>query len=46
MRSGKIFWLNKKRMTTTKRKSCSVTGRGDYKLVTWLNEESCEKEAE
>ena len=46
LRSGKIFWLNKRRRIVTRRESCSETGRGDCELVPQIDDDSCNEEEE
>ena len=46
LRSGRIFWLGKRRRTTTRRGSFNTTKGRDYELAPHLNGEYCdEKEA-
>ena len=40
LRSGKIFWSNKRKSIAIRRESCSAIERGDYESVPQLNEES------
>ena len=52
LRSGRRFWLGKRRRIATWRKRerererCSEIGRGDGKLVPQIYEESCDEEEE
>ena len=48
LRSGRRFWLGKRRRIATwrerDRERCSAIGRGDGKLVPQIYEESCDEE--
>ena len=46
LRSGRIFWLGKRRMSVTRRRSCRATEGRYYELATHLDEESCNEEEE
>ena len=46
MRSGRRFWLGKRRRTTTRRGCCSENEREDYELDSHLDEGSSDKEEE
>ena len=40
LRSGRIFWLGKRRRTVTRSKSCSMTRGEDYELMPPFDEGS------
>ena len=44
LRSGKIFWMGKRRRTATMRGSCSMTRGYDYNLMLHSNEGSFNEE--
>ena len=46
LRSGRKFWLGKRRRTMTRRASCSSTRGEDYELTSHFDGGSCDKKEE